>query len=231
MLILAQSGPEQSMLSIDKANVLRHHEPKTLSDRTASGVARTMGAIASALFKSHSGDRAVVLETVAAVPAMVAATLLHLRCLRRMMDDRGWVRTFMGEAENQRAHLMAFVAITRPSFMGRLQIVVAQGVFYNAYFLLSLVSTRTAHRLAGYLAEHAVRGYSDYLARLESGAVENRAAPSVALQYWNLAPEARLSEMVRAIREDEAIHRDIHHAFATALASGHDFPERSSPLI
>jgi len=219
------------MLTVDKADIFRHHEPETLSDRMAFGGSRVLGLIASALFRRRSGERAVVLETVAAVPAMVAATLLHLRCLRRMMDDRGWVRTFMDEAENQRAHLMSFVAITRPSFLERLLIVVAQGVFYNAYFLLYLISSRTAHRLAGYLAEHAVQGYSDYLIRLESGASADRPAPAVALQYWNLAPDARLADMVRAMREDEAIHRDIHHAFASALAEGREFPERLSPLL
>jgi hypothetical protein len=32
-----------------------------------------------------------VLETVAAVPGMVGATLTHLRCLRNICDDKGWI--------------------------------------------------------------------------------------------------------------------------------------------
>jgi len=32
--------------------------------------------------------------------------------------------------------------------------------------------------------------------------------------------------MILAMREDEAIHRDINHAFADALAAGNVFPER-----
>lgn len=219
------------MLNVNKTDLLRHHAPETLSDRFAAGAERLLAATAGALFGRRYGDRVIVLETIAAVPAMVAASLLHLRCLRQLIDDRGWVRTFMDEAENQRTHLMAFVAIARPSWGERLLIAISQGVFYNTYFLLYLISARTAHRLAGYLAEQAVRGYSAYLARLESGELENRAAPENAVAYWNLAPDARITDMIIAMREDEAIHRDIHHAFADALAEGRAIPDRPGPLI
>ena len=98
-------------------------------------------------------------------------------------------------------------------------------------FLLYLISARTAHRLAGYLAEQSVQGYSQYLERIESGAQENRAAPSSAIAYWTLAPDANISDMVIAMREDEAIHRDIHHAFADALNEGNALPDRPGPLM
>lgn len=218
------------MLNINKTDLFRHHPPETLSDRFALDSARLLAATAGALFGRRYGDRVIVLETIAAVPAMVAATLLHLKCLRRMIDDRGWVRTFMEEAENQRAHLMSFVAIAHPSMWERLLIVIGQGIFYNAYFLLYLISGRTAHRLAGYLAEQAVRGYSQYLERAETGLQDNRSAPPSAIAYWNLPPEARLTDMIVAMREDEAIHRDIHHAFADALAEGKALPDLPGPL-
>ncbi|HWW47906.1 MAG TPA: alternative oxidase [Xanthobacteraceae bacterium] len=213
------------MLNVNKTDLIRHHEAKTLSDRVATGGVRLLSSIAATVFGKRYGNRAIVLETVAAVPPMVAATLLHLRCLRRMIDDRGWVRVFMDEAENQRAHLMSFVAISRPNVFERFLIVIAQGVFYNAYFLLHLISPSTAHRLAGYLSEEAVIGYTQYLERIESGQQPNSLAPASALIYWNLDPAARLSDMIMAMREDEAIHRDIHHAFADALASGNTLPD------
>ncbi len=219
------------MLKINKTDLFRHHVPETLADRFALGTTRFLEKIANTVFRGRYGEGVVVLETVAAVPAMVAATLLHLKCLRRMIDDRGWVRTFMDEAENQRAHLMAFVAMKRPSTSERLLIAVSQGVFYNAYFLLHLISARAAHRLAGYLAERAVSGYSDYLAHLSSGESADGPAPESAIAYWSLAPDAKLSDMIVAMREDEAIHRDIHHAFADALATGSALPDRPGPLI
>lgn len=215
------------MLDINKCDLTRHRKPATFGDCVAAGISWAMASIADLLFGRRYGDRAVVLETISAVPGMVAAALLHLRCLRRMIDDEGWVRMFMDEAENQRAHLMAFVAIRRPSGMERLLIVLAQGIFYNAFFLLYLCSPRTAHRLSGYLSEAAVRGYSLILERIARGEQEDVTAPASAIAYWNLDPLARLSAVIVAMREDEAIHRDINHAFADALAAGRPVPDRA----
>lgn len=219
------------MLNIDKTDLFRHHAPATLADRIAWRAARALAASSGALFGRRYGDRVVVMETVAAVPAMVAATLLHLKCLRRMIDDRGWVRTFMNEAENQRAHLMAFVAVARPGGWERFLIMIGQGVFYNAYFLLYLVAPRMAHRLGGYFAELATRGYSLYLDRLAANPDENIAAPASAKIYWDLPEDAQLSDMIVAMRDDEAIHRDIHHAFADAIAAGQTLPDSPGPMI
>jgi ubiquinol oxidase len=212
------------MLNVNKTDLVRHHVPRGMADRFALGCARLLCSVAGAMFGRRYGGSVIVVETIAAVPPMVAATLLHLKCLRRMIDDRGWVRTFMDEAESQRVHLMAFVSIRRPSLGERLLIAIAQGVFYNGYFLLYLISAQTAHRMAGYLAEASVRGYSDYLDRIRAGAQENGPAPAAAIAYWNLPADARLAEMVYAMRADEAIHRDIHHAFADALARGEALP-------
>ena len=212
------------MLLVNKTDLFRHHVPNTVADQTALGIVRVGASVAGALFGRRYGDRVVVLETVAAVPPMVAATLLHLKCLRRMLDDHGWVRTFMDEAENQRVHLMSFIALAKPRVWERILIAIAQAAFYNVYFVLYLISARTAHRLAGYFAEQAVRGYSEYLARLESDDREHEPAPASAVTYWDLPEDADVADMILAMREDEAIHRDLHHAFADALAAGLTFP-------
>lgn len=219
------------MLTINKTDLLRHHAPRTLSDRVALGVARALRASAHTLFGRHYGHRTIVLETIAAVPGMVAATLLHLKCLRRMIDDRGWIRTLMDEAESQRTHLMVFVEIDRPSLPERLLVLLAQGVFYNAHFLLYLISPKTAHRVVGYFAEDAVRGYTQYLDEIEAGEREDVPAPPIAIAWWNLDPQARLSDAILAIREEEAIYRDINHGFADALAAGHALPDRPRPTL
>jgi ubiquinol oxidase len=72
-----------------------HHKPANLSDRFALGVTKFLRVFADTFFAKRYGHRAVVLETVAAVPGMVGATLNHLKCLRRMEDDRGWIKTRM----------------------------------------------------------------------------------------------------------------------------------------
>ncbi len=212
------------MLTIDKTNLSRHHPPRTFSDRIAYRVVRMMRFVADGLFGRRYRNRTIVLETIAAVPGMVAATLLHLKCLRLMIDDRGWIRTLLNEAETQRAHLMVFVAIDRPSLLERLSVLIAQGFFYNAHFLIYLFSPRTAHRIVGYFAEDAVRGYSQYLEEIREGRQENPPAPSQAIAYWNLPLDARLDDVIAAMQEDEAIHRDINHSFADALESGSNLP-------
>jgi len=213
-----------NMLTINKTDLSRHHTPRTFSDRVALRVVRILRTVADGLFGRRYRHRTIVLETIAAVPGMVAATLLHLKCLRRMIDDRGWIRTLLNEAETQRAHLMVFVALDRPSMLERLSVLLAQGFFYNAHFLIYLFSPRTAHRIVGYFAEDAVRGYGQYLEEIRNGKQENPPAPAEAISYWNLPPDALLSDVIRAIQEDEAIHRDINHSFADALENGRSLP-------
>ena len=40
--------------------------------------------------------RIIFLETVAAVPGMIAAMTRHLRSLRHMQRDYGWIHTLLG---------------------------------------------------------------------------------------------------------------------------------------
>ena len=196
----------------------RHYPPRNWRDHLAYGLVRSLRLFADSFFARRYGHRAVVLETAAAVPGMVGGSLQHLRSLRRMESDHGWIRALLDEAENERMHLMTFVHIARPSAPERLLIVLAQGVFYNLFFLLYLISPRTAHRLVGYLEEEAVHSYTEYLAGVDSGSSANVAAPKIAIDYWHLAPDARLREVIVAVRADEVHHRDVNHGFADDLA-------------
>ncbi len=200
----------------------RHHQPENLSDRFALFFVKVLRFFADAFFAKRYGHRAIVLETVAAVPGMVGGALQHLRALRRMEDDHGWIRTLIDEAENERMHLMTFIHIAKPSRLERFLIVLTQGAFYNAFFLLYLISPRTAHRVVGYFEEEAVVSYTQYLEEIDAGKHENVPAPQIAIDYWKLAPDARLRDVVLTIRDDEAGHRDVNHGFADTLTG----PER-----
>jgi ubiquinol oxidase len=196
----------------------RHHVPRGFGDRFAFAFVKCLRWFADAFFARRYGHRAVVLETVAAVPGMVGATLQHLKALRYMRGDRGWIRTLLDEAENERMHLMTFIEITKPTLFERALVLIVQALFYNAFFLLYLVSPRTAHRVVGYFEEEAVISYTHYLAQIDSGEVTNEPAPQIALDYWNLPATARLRDVVVAVREDEVNHRDVNHGFADELA-------------
>ena len=202
----------------ETADLTVHRTPRTWSDRFALGVTKFARFFADVFFAHRYGHRAVVLETVAAVPGMVAATLQHLKSLRRMQDDRGWIRTLLDEAENERMHLMTFIEIAKPNTLERLLILVAQGLFYNGFFLLYLLSPKTAHRVVGYFEEEAVISYTGYLADIDAGRTANVAAPKIAIDYWKLAPDARLRDVVIAVRADEVGHRDVNHGFADELS-------------
>ena len=195
-----------------------HHIPQNFSDKTAYALTKLLRFFADTFFARRYGHRAVVLETIAAVPGMVGGALQHLRALRRMESDHGWIRTLLEEAENERMHLMTFVHIAQPTAFERLLILLAQGVFFNLFFLLYLISPKTAHRMVGYFEEEAIVSYTEYLAGVENGTYANVPAPEIAMNYWKLPANARLREVIVAIRADEAHHRDVNHQFANDLS-------------
>ena len=198
-------------------NLLRHHKPQNFSDRVALAFTKFLRLLADTFFKKKYGHRAVVLETVAAVPGMVAGMLLHLKSLRKMQDDKGWIKILLDEAANERMHLMTFIKIAKPTFVERLIIMMAQFIFILMYLIIYLFSQRTAHRIVGYFEEEAVISYTEYLKEIEEGKIENIKAPEIAIKYWNLPLNSRLRDVVEVIRDDEAGHRDVNHGFANIL--------------
>jgi len=199
------------------SNLYKHHEPKNRSDRIALAFTKFLRFIADTFFRKKYGHRAVVLETVAAVPGMVAGMLTHLRSLRKMEDDRGWIKVLLEEAENERMHLMTFIQVAKPTSLERFIIIVAQFIFIIMYSLIYLISQRTAHRIVGYFEEEAVFSYSEYLKELETGRIKDQPAPKIAIDYWNLPLHSTLKDVVRVVRDDEAGHRDVNHSFANIL--------------
>ena len=206
-----------------------HRAPEDVGDRVALGFVKALRFVADRFFSGRYGHRAVVLETVAAVPGMVGGLLQHLKALRHIRDDEGWIRELLDEAENERMHLMTFVQIAKPSVAERLLIMLTQAVFYNFYFFLYLFWPKTAHRVVGYFEEEAVTSYTHYLEEIDAGRHENLPAPQLAIDYWRLPADARLREVVLAVREDEAGHRDRNHGFADALRQGNAADRTHAP--
>lgn len=194
-----------------------HHEAESFSDYFALVCTKFLRVFADTFFAGRYGHRAVVLETVAGVPGMVGGTLQHLKSLRRIENDQGWIKTLLDEAENERMHLMTFIEIAKPNTFERFLIILAQGIFYNLFFLLYLISSKTAHRLVGYFEEEAVYSYTEYLQGIQEGKYENIPAPQIAIDYWHLKKNARLSDVILAVRKDEMNHRDVNHYFSNQL--------------
>lgn len=191
-----------------------------LSDRVAYGLTMSFRWFADTFFAKRYGHRAVVLETVAGVPGMVAGMWQHLRSLRKMQpDERGWIKTLLEEAENERMHLMIFIEIAKPNWVERWLILFAQFVFWHFYFVLYVLFPKTAHRMVGYFEDQAVISYTQYLEEIDSGRVSNTPAPQIAIDYYTLKEDARLRDVVIAVRADEQGHADVNHNMADQLSS------------
>ncbi|KAK7400318.1 hypothetical protein VNO78_11524 [Psophocarpus tetragonolobus] len=214
-------------LSVDLA---KHHVPKNFTDKVAFRTVKLLRIPTDMFFKRRYGCRAMMLETVAAVPGMVGGMLLHLRSLRKFQHSGGWIKALLEEAENERMHLMTMVELVKPKWYERLLVLAVQGVFFNAFFLLYILSPRVAHRIVGYLEEEAIHSYTEFLKDLESGAIENVPAPAIAIDYWRLPKDAKLKDVVTVIRADEAHHRDVNHFASDIHFQGKELRDAPAPL-
>ena len=201
---------------IDSCHIT-HHKPQNITEYIAHRIVRLLRFFADAFFSSRYGHRAVILETVAGVPGMVGGMMQHLHSLRRCKNDDGWIKALLDEAENERIHLMVFINIAQPNRFERLLIVTAQIVFFILYFIIYIISPKTAHRFVGYLEEEAVISYTKYLNEIDAQKIENIPAPTLAIDYWQLPADARLRDVIIAVRNDEMKHRDVNHGFADKI--------------
>ena len=152
---------------------------ENISDSFALSMTKFFRFIADTFFAKRYGHRAVVLETVAGVPGMVAGVWMHFKSLRAMKVGYGeQIREMLAEAENERMHLMFFIDIAKPNFIERLIVLFSQFTFGIFYLFMYVFFTRTAHRMIGYFEDEAVKSYTEYLELVESGKVDNIAAPS-----------------------------------------------------
>jgi hypothetical protein len=130
---------------------LTHQEPETFPDRVAFQSVK----VVRLFFDTATGwsndkiatqeqilNRVIFLETVAAVPGMVAAVTRHFRSLRRMERDGGLMQLFLEEANNERMHLLSFIKLKDPGMIFRTAVIVSQFGFGTAFFLAYIASPK-----------------------------------------------------------------------------------------
>eukprot|EP01006_Ploeotia_vitrea_P060710 TRINITY_DN76415_c0_g1_i1.p1 TRINITY_DN76415_c0_g1~~TRINITY_DN76415_c0_g1_i1.p1 ORF type:complete len:348 (-),score=33.24 TRINITY_DN76415_c0_g1_i1:451-1425(-) len=195
-----------------------HFEPVTKADRAALRFVKFLRRWSDRYFKDRLIQRACMLETIAAVPGLVAGFHHHLASLRRLKHCQ-WIKTVMDEAENERMHLMTFMHIIRPNLFQRILITSGQAAFLAAYCLSYAISPRFCHRAVGYLEEEAVHTYSQMLQFVDNGKIKNVAAPPIAKRYWNMPPAATLRDVILVIRADEADHKLVNHYMSDAYGA------------
>ena len=170
---------------------------------------------ADTFFAKRYGHRAVVLETVAGVPGMVAGMWLHMKSLRKMKTGYGPdIREMLAEAENERMHLMFFIEIAKPNWFERYLVLLAQLIFMIFYFIVYVADFRTAHRMIAYFEQEAVKSYTEYLRLVEEGSIENVSAPKLAIDYYGMKPNAKLSDLIKKVRADEEHHSKVNMEYS-----------------
>lgn len=168
--------------------------------------------------------RMIFLESVAGCPGLVGAACRHLKSLRTLKRDNGYIHTLLEEAENERMHLLTFCQMRNPGILFRSAVLVTQGVFFNAYFLAYLASPRFCHKLVGYLEEEAVKTYTHCIRDIDAGALSMKEwqtlpCPEIGKKYWRLGDKATMKDLILAVRADEAIHRDVNHTLSELPSS------------
>eukprot|EP00918_Siedleckia_nematoides_P041117 GHVU01089260.1.p1 GENE.GHVU01089260.1~~GHVU01089260.1.p1 ORF type:complete len:349 (-),score=28.69 GHVU01089260.1:909-1955(-) len=212
---------------------ITHRPPHGIIDKLAYGAVQTLGRSCDIMtgFNRNIRDtdlwltRVCFLETVAAVPGMVAAMVRHLQSLRVLTRDHGWIHTLLEEAENERMHLMTALQLKQPGILFRGAVMGTQGVFVAAFSVSYLLSPRFCHRFVGYLEEEAVITYTKLLKDIEQGAMQHwnkTPAPDIAIKYWQLPAEATMKDVILAIRADEAHHRVVNHSLASLSKDDHN---------
>ena len=187
-----------------------------MSDKFARSMTAFFRFIADTFFAKRYGHRAVVLETIAGVPGIVAGVWLHMKSLRKMEAGLGpKIREMMSEAENERMHLMIFIDIAKPTWLERWLVLIAQGIFLVFYFFLFVLFPKTAHRMIHYFEREAVVSYTHYLHMVDSGQTENIPATKLAKQYYNLKDDATLRDIIIKIRADEEKHAEVNYRYST----------------
>ncbi len=190
----------------------------TMREIFAKSMTKFFRFIADTFFAKRYGHRAVVLETIAGVPGMVAGMWIHLKSLRKMKTGYGPViRELLAEAENERMHLMFFIEIANPNVFERWLILFAQGIFWNFYFVLYVFFPKTAHKMIAYFEEEAVKSYTEYLKLVEEGVIENVPAPKLAIEYYKMKKNAKLSDLIKHVRADEEHHSKVNHKYAEGM--------------
>ena len=186
-----------------------------MRDIFAKSMTKFFRFVADTFFAKRYGHRAVVLETVAGVPGMVAGMWLHFKSLRKMKTGYGPdIREMLAEAENERMHLMFFIDIANPNWFERLLVLFAQLIFMMFYFIVYVISYKTAHKMIGYFEDEAVKSYTDYLHLVETGEIENVPAPQLAIDYYKMKKNAKLSDLIKKVRADEVHHSKVNHRYA-----------------
>lgn len=74
------------------------------------------------------------IHTICPTPSsigMIGAMVRHLKSLRRMTRDHGWIHTLLEEAENERMHLLTALELRQPGPLFKMAVLGTQGKIWQ----------------------------------------------------------------------------------------------------
>ncbi|TRY72673.1 hypothetical protein TCAL_06082 [Tigriopus californicus] len=119
---------------------------------------------------------------------------------------------------DERMHLMTFMQLRRPGPIFRGTVILTQWLFTFTFSFAYMLSPNFCHRFVGYLEEQAVVTYTHILEEIDAGRLpmwKTLPAPELAIKYWRLPEDAKMREVILAIRADEAHHRLVNHTLGS----------------
>jgi len=135
-------------------------QPKTLSDKFAQFSVKAFTYPFEDLKKVFANmgpetekkvfRRLILFESLAVTPAMIAANYLHFKGVRSSKNYGDWINTLLGEAENEKIHLMTFLELYKPTFKNRLEAKIYHYLYRLYFATLYRISPRIAHKVIGY---------------------------------------------------------------------------------
>ena len=117
-----------------------------------------------------------------------------------------------------RISLLTFVSMRDPSRLFRAAVIGGQFGFGLAFLTAYLISPSFCHRFVGYIEEEACSTYTKIIEAIEHAPDGSELAnwkydraPKIAISYWKLGEEGTVLDLIKAVRADEAEHRDVNH--------------------
>lgn len=220
-------GKSHGLYTPEELNIkLTHLEPTTTLDKAAFQAVKAVRLVFDTATGWNRGKvttekiliRTIYLETIAAVPGMVAAIIRHFKSLRTMQRDGGMLNMFLEEANNERMHLLTFVGMKNPGKLFRAAVIAGQFGFGTFFLAAYLIHPKFCHRFVGYIEEEACTTYTKIIKEIEDAPEDSdlaqwrtELAPKIARAYWHLGESGTVLDMFYAVRADEAEHRDVNH--------------------
>jgi Alternative oxidase len=113
---------------------------------------------------------------------------------------------------------LTFVRMKDPGYLFRAAVIGGQFGFGLAFSLAYVISPAFCHRFVGYVEEEACSTYTKIINAIEKApegsdlaAWRTQTPPGIARAYWKLGEESSVLDLMKAVRADEAEHRDVNH--------------------